>query len=179
MGNKRYLDLFAEDMKALSSQVISVKKGLGIIRDKKIVHLVLTILLMLFIFFQSALPAELSQQESGIVVRFLAGVTGLEEGLVSFVVRKGAHFLEYLVLGISLFWTARDLRMRCGHSSGGLTGKAVLAPWVVGVLYAVTDEVHQYFVPGRSCELRDVLIDACGVAVGVAIVWWRSHRQTE
>ena len=62
---------------------------------------------MLFIFCQSALPAELSQQESGVVVRFLAGVTGLEEGLVSFVVRKGAHFLEYLVLGISLFWTVR------------------------------------------------------------------------
>ena len=124
---------------------------------------------MLFIFCQSALPAELSQQESGVVVRFLAGVTGLEEGLVSFVVRKGAHFLEYLVLGISLFWTVRDLRMRASF----------WIPWAVGALYAVTDEVHQYFVPGRSCELRDVLIDACGVAAGVAIVWWRRHRQTE
>lgn len=102
-------------------------------------------------------------------MRFLAGVTGLEEGLVSFVVRKGAHFLEYLVLGISLFWTVRDLRKR---ASFGI-------PWAVGALYAVTDEVHQYFVPGRSCELRDVLIDACGVAAGVAIVWWRRRRATE
>ena len=138
-------------------------------RYKKQLHFVLTILLMLFIFCQSALPAELSQQESGVVVRFLAGVTGLEEGLVSFVVRKGAHFLEYLVLGISLFWTVRDLRMRASF----------WIPWAVGALYAVTDEVHQYFVPGRSCELRDVLIDACGVAAGMAIVWWRRHRQTE
>ena len=138
-------------------------------RYKKQLHFVLTILLMLFIFCQSALPAELSQQESGVVVRFLAGVTGLEEGLVSFVVRKGAHFLEYLVLGISLFWTVRDLRKRASF----------WIPWVVGALYAVTDEVHQHFVPGRSCELRDVLIDACGVAAGVAIVWWRRHRQTE
>ena len=134
---------------------------------------------MLFIFCQSALPAELSQQESGVVVRFLAGVTGLEESLVSFVVRKGAHFLEYLVLGISLFWTVRDLRMKHGRVPDESAGRTVLAPWVVGVLYAVTDEVHQYFVPGRSCELRDVVIDACGVAVGVAIVWWRRHRQTE
>ena len=142
-------------------------------------HLLLTILLMLFIFCQSALPAELSQQESGVVVRFLAGVTGLEEGLVSFVVRKGAHFLEYLVLGISLFWTVRDLRERRGYAADRLAGRTVLTPWAIGVLYAVTDEVHQYFVPGRSCELRDVLIDACGVAAGVAIVWWRRHRQTE
>ncbi len=143
------------------------------------IHLLLTFLIMLFIFCQSVLPAELSQQESGVVVRFLAGVTGLEEGLVSFIVRKGAHFLEYLVLGISLFWTVRDLRMKHGRVLDGLAGRAVLVPWVVGVLYAVTDEVHQYFVPGRSCELRDVLIDACGVAAGVVIVWWRRRRQTE
>ena len=130
-------------------------------------HLLLTFLIMLFIFCQSALPAELSQQESGVVVRFLAGVTGLEEGLVSFIVRKGAHFLEYLVLGISLFWTVRDLRKRASF----------WIPWAVGALYAVTDEVPQYFVPGRSCELRDVLIDACGVAAGVAIVWvWRRRK---
>lgn len=140
-------------------------------------HLLLTVLIMLFIFCQSALPAELSQQEGGVVVRFLAGVTGLEEGLVSFIVRKGAHFLEYLGLGISLFWTVRDLRMKHGRVPDGLAGRAVLVPWVVGVLYAVTDEVHQYFVPGRSCELRDVLIDACGVAAGVAIVWvWRRRK---
>jgi VanZ family protein len=143
------------------------------------IHLLLTFLIMLFIFCQSVLPAELSQQESGVVVRFLAGVTGLEEGLVSFIVRKGAHFLEYLVLGISLFWTVRDLRMKHGRVLDGLAGRAVLVPWVVGVLYAVTDEVHQYFVPGRCCELRDVLIDACGVAAGVVIVWWRRRRQTE
>ena len=140
-------------------------------------HLLLTFLIMLFIFCQSALPAELSQQESGVVVRFLAGVTGLEEGLVSFIVRKGAHFLEYLVLGISLFWTVRDLRMKHGRVPDELAGRAVLVPWVVGVLYAVTDEVHQYFVPGRSCELRDVLIDACGAAAGVAIVWWRGRKK--
>ena len=144
-------------------------------RYKKQLHFVLTILLMLFIFCQSALPAELSQQESGVVVRFLAGVTGLEEDLVSFVVRKGAHFLEYRVLGISLFWTVRDLRMRRGRVPDEPAGRAVLVPWVVGALYAVTDEVHQYFVSGRSCELRDVLIDACGVAEGVAIVWWRGR----
>ena len=112
-------------------------------------------------------------------MRFLAGVTGLEEGLVSFIVRKGAHFLEYLVLGISLFWTMRDLRTLRSRVPDESAGRTVLVPWAIGALYAVTDEVHQYFVPGRSCELLDVLIDACGVAAGVAIVWWRRQRQTE
>ena len=140
-------------------------------------HLLLTVLIMLFIFCQSALPAEASKQESGLIVSRLAQWLQADEDLISFVVRKGAHFLEYLVLGISLFWTVRDLRIKHGRVPDGLAGRAVLVPWVVGVLYAVTDEVHQYFVPGRSCELRDVLIDACGVAAGVAVVWvWRRRK---
>ena len=142
-------------------------------------HLLLTFLIMLFIFCQSALPAEASKQESGLIVSRLAQWLQADEDLISFVVRKGAHFLEYLVLGISLFWTVQDLLTRHGRMPDGSAGRAFLVPWAVGALYAVTDEVHQYFVPGRSCELRDVLIDACGVAAGVAIVWYRRHRQTE
>ena len=83
------------------------------------------------------------------------------------IVRKGAHFTEYLFLGVSLFLTVRDLRKRASF----------WIPWAIGTLYAITDEVHQYFVPGRSCELRDVLIDACGVAAGVVIVCvWRRRK---
>ncbi|MBQ1935757.1 MAG: VanZ family protein, partial [Clostridia bacterium] len=37
--------------------------------------------------------------------------------------------------------------------------------------YAVTDEIHQHFVEGRSCELRDVLIDAAG-ALLFLLLWW-------
>ena len=132
-------------------------------------HLLLTIFIMLFIFWQSALPAEASKQESGLIVSRLAQWLQADEDLISFVVRKGAHFTEYLFLGVSLFLTVRDLRKRASF----------WVPWVIGAVYAVSDELHQYFVPGRSCELRDVLIDACGVAAGVAIVWWRRHRQTE
>mgnify|MGYP000059507674 CR=1 FL=1 len=37
--------------------------------------------------------------------------------------------------------------------------------------YASTDEFHQLFVPGRSGQVRDVLIDSCGAAIGVLIAW--------
>lgn len=36
-----------------------------------------------------------------------------------------------------------------------------------GILYAASDELHQYFVPGRACQLRDVVIDGLGVLIGV------------
>lgn len=53
----------------------------------------------------------------------------------------------------------------------------------MGVLYGVTDEIHQSFVPGRSASAFDVLIDTVGVAGGVVGVWyvvravrhWRVH----
>ena len=76
---------------------------------------------------------------------------------LSFYVRKSAHFSEYAVLGALVFWCLyklKDKRMR--------TACAL----VLGSLYAVSDELHQLFSDGRSCELRDVLIDSCGVLLG-------------
>ena len=43
--------------------------------------------------------------------------------------------------------------------------------WVVGTLYAASDEIHQLFVPGRSGQLRDVLLDSDGVAAGILLAW--------
>jgi VanZ family protein len=42
--------------------------------------------------------------------------------------------------------------------------------WMLGTAYAVTDELHQRFVPERSCEPRDMCIDAAGVALGALIM---------
>jgi len=44
-------------------------------------------------------------------------------------------------------------------------------------LYAVTDEIHQLFVPGRSGELRDVMIDSIAALVGVGLCMWMMRRQ--
>ena len=67
--------------------------------------------------------------------------------------RKIAHAAEYAVLGALL---ARA------------TGRAGLA-FVLGSLYALSDEIHQSFVPGRVGAPLDVAIDTVGVAVGVAL----------
>ena len=120
-------------------------------------HILFAILVMVFIFIQSALPGDLSGRESNLIVQFLAERFSLDPLAVSFAVRKTGHFLEYLILGCSLVPVMRNHRMG-----------SVLA-WVIGSVYAVTDEIHQLFVPGRSCEIRDMCIDSCGVLVGVVI----------
>ena len=72
--------------------------------------------------------------------------------------RKIAHATEYAILGALL-----------ARATGG-TGVA----FVLGVVYAISDEVHQTFVAGRHGAPLDVAIDAIGVAVGIAL--WQTSR---
>ena len=134
-------------------------------RKTRKLPLIITALLMIFIFIQSALPADLSQQESNVIVLMLSRFLSVDGEGLSFAVRKCAHFTEYMLLGMSLYMTVREY----------LPAIEVLSAvqpvsWLIGTLYAVTDEFHQRFVPGRSCEIRDILIDSCGVAAGVLIM---------
>ena len=79
--------------------------------------------------------------------------TGL--GTWDLVLRKLAHAGEFAVLGALL------VRALAGE-------RTALA---LGIAYAVSDELHQHFVPGRVGSPFDVLIDSVGVAIGVAL--WR------
>ena len=138
-------------------------------RKKRLFPLVITILIMAFIFLQSALPADLSKEESNLIVQALIEFLHVDPKILSFAVRKCAHFTEYLLLGLSLFATVREydpVRLERNEQ----WRRTALLSWGIGALYAFTDEVHQAFVPGRSCEIRDMLIDSCGVAAGVLIM---------
>ena len=85
----------------------------------------------------------------------LSSVPDLGTGLGTWdlVLRKLAHFCEYGVLGLLLARAA---------------GRETVA-LAAGVAYAVTDELHQSFVPGRNAAFRDVAIDWAGVLFGVVL----------
>jgi VanZ family protein len=87
------------------------------------------------------------------------------ESFYDFIARKLAHMAEYGVLTVLLFNALRSHRRR--------NGRALLIAAVVAVLYALSDEWHQAFVPGREGSLRDVVIDAMGV-VGMSLWLIRS-----
>lgn len=141
-------------------------------RSKKFT--ICALLIMIFIFLQSALPADLSSTESGVIVGWIMEHFGaafyLSEGTVIFAVRKSAHLMEYMVLGSCLLPAVREWRPEgTGHiDMTSLLGEGLLS-WGVAAAYAVLDEVHQIFVPGRSCELRDVVIDSCGALLGIVL----------
>ena len=80
------------------------------------IHLILTIAVMLFIFIQSAMPGHVSGAESYFFVRFISGLTGVEEESLSFIVRKAAHFTEFMALGICLALNVTDALRTKGKS---------------------------------------------------------------
>jgi VanZ family protein len=92
----------------------------------------------------------------------LSSIPDLGTGLGGWdlVLRKIAHAAEYAVLGALLF---RAL------------GRELPAV-AIGIAYAVADEVHQVFVPGRQGAAFDVLVDAAGVLVGVYVLGRAARR---
>jgi VanZ family protein len=134
--------------------------------------------LMILIFCFSAQPAAASDRSSGGLVELLlrllypdldACAPAARERIyrdATILVRKSAHFVEYGALGFALLGHLLVCRAR-----RGLRCPRTLA-FALGALYAASDELHQLFVPGRSGELGDVLLDSLGVAAGVYVLKW-------
>ena len=144
--------------------------------NKVRIHIIITLIVMLIIFVHSAMPGDVSGSESSFFAELLSAITGLSFQTAQFVVRKAAHFTVFTILGICLTVNFNDYKAQDELVRKDMTqAKAViwdhplLAAWITGTLYAATDEFHQLFVEGRSCEFRDACIDAAGVAFGIAI----------
>lgn len=83
--------------------------------------------------------------------------------------REAAHHVWQSQAGTAASWHRGDEEtMRTGETAGGTV--RILPVLAAGFLYAVSDEIHQIFVPGRSGEPRDVLIDTSGVLIGICLV---------
>lgn len=128
------------------------------------------------IFYFSAQDAATSSGQSGNLIRLFLGwldptfetlsqtMQDARVELLQHAVRKLAHMSIYLVLG------ALCMIALCSHR---LRDRLRVAfAWGISACYAVSDEVHQTLIPGRSGELRDVLLDTCGAAVGIALVFF-------
>lgn len=142
------------------------------IRNK--IFLILAVLWMAVIFSFSARPAEQSTGDSRwaghmIGQLFVPGFGDWSDKeqeafaeKVDYPVRKTAHAMEYAVLGL----LTAGAYIRRGTS----IRKGILVPWGIATLYAASDEFHQLFVPGRSGQVSDVVLDSAGVLAGVLLL---------
>lgn len=125
----------------------------------------LVIMWMFIIFYLSHQPASTSSELSGGITKWVipSVQTALPfpieaEAFHSFI-RKFAHFSAYFVLGILLMAALRLNQMF----------HRICTALFIAILYAASDEFHQTFIPGRSGEVRDVLIDTAGSMTGILV----------
>lgn len=130
----------------------------------------LTLGIMCMIFLFSAQTADLSNASSdgflsSTLGAFLARVLpSLSDMGLIHDIRKYAHMFEFCCLGMSSCLMFHEIFMRRG-------ALAYAAPaWGMCLLYACSDEIHQLFVEGRSCQLSDVGVDAIGFSIGIVLI---------
>ena len=141
---------------------------------KIIISWALVISWMAVIFMLSSQVAEQSNELStGItqtVIEIIQKATPLWDigsDQLNHILRKGAHFTAYMILGA--------LVMNALCKSFGIGKRHIFWGFMICVIYAVSDEVHQAFVPGRGPALKDVLIDSAGAFTGITFLTLRKN----
>lgn len=113
---------------------------------------------MFLIFLMSSFDATDSSNQSNFIVNIISNILNIENvRLLSLIIRKLAHFTEYLILGtlvINMF-TKNNAKKSC------------LLSILLCIIYAISDEIHQIFTPGRACQIKDILIDSVGSITGI------------
>lgn len=135
---------------------------------KKIIWL-LTFFWMGLIFFFSHQPADVSLRTSGTVLWKAdlisqEKISSTEDRSVlklQRIIRKWAHFIVYFILGVLITLSVTAYKY--------LSIKGYLIAWGICTFYGITDEIHQYFIPGRGPLVSDVILDSIGSLTGVFI----------
>lgn len=136
----------------------------------RIIFSLLTIAVMVIIFQFSSEDSEDSSDTSGNVTRVVVdlSVEDYDElpperqaevwSTADHIIRKTAHFTIYMALGFCA---------SCAVGKRRVIGKKTAAVIGFCFFYACTDEFHQRFTAGRSCQFSDVLLDTTGAFVGI------------
>lgn len=134
----------------------------------------LVILWMIVIFYMSSQPAAasngMSRGVTKLIIQFVSNIYALDIEVdatqfwvdrFNHIVRKLGHVTEYLVLGILV---------ANAYKKSSVKGcKLMMYSLILCFAYAVSDEFHQYFVPGRGPGWSDVMLDSFGAALGIII----------
>lgn len=134
---------------------------------RKYINWLLLISWMIFIYFMSNQPAEVSDGQSKFVILIFSNI-GIDMDsifgqLANFAIRKAAHFIEYMILA---FFTFSVFRMYFNLR------QVIILSILFTFIYACTDEIHQLFIVGREGAIRDVIVDTFG---GITSVFIRSY----
>ena len=144
-------------------------------KNKKLIFIIGTMLWTAVIFTFSLQPGEVSGELSGSILEMLLGnfMPGVLESperleLFHFILRKCAHFTEFLILGVLSSGALKYMKLRY---------KGLMA---MGYCIAVAsvDETLQRFITGRAGRVQDVLIDSAGALTGILAIIFLVKQKT-
>ncbi|WP_438433490.1 VanZ family protein [Gorillibacterium sp. sgz500922] len=116
------------------------------------------ILVMIAIFYFSSRTGDDLNGWLPLFRKLIPGMAGFDWG----------HFVAYFILGLAFLWAL---------TTGAYTVKEKLLAVLLCVLYGLTDEFHQQFVPGRSPDWHDLRNDGIGALLAMLVVSLpRVHR---
>ena len=148
-------------------------------KNKRIVLLILVLIGCITIFCFSEFSAgESTKQSRGLtynIIKVLNGNKLSEKELIKLtkrvnpVIRKIAHFSIYMILAIFTYMFIEELNIKSKSEKERLR-KNILYTCIFCIIYAIFDEIHQIYVPGRTGKLIDVIIDTLGSCVGITLL---------
>lgn len=112
---------------------------------------------LVVIFLLSAQNGEKSSSTSGFFTELIEAIFG--QPADEAIIRTLAHFCEYAGLGF----------LMCNFIFALKDKLKPLLSILLSCAYALSDEIHQYFVPERACQLSDFAVDTAGIIVGVGV----------
>ena len=137
---------------------------------KQIIYIILTIIWMITIFLFSNEKADSSTDTSKGLIYNVVSIyknvinKDIDVELIcekfDHPVRKTAHFTLYFILGFFVYHVFLYSK----------TNWKNLSTIIICLMYSISDEMHQIFVPGRSGQISDVFIDMCGVILLLLII---------
>ncbi len=136
---------------------------------KKVISIILVIIWMSVVFLFSNQQGEKSGGTSRKVSAIVVNIINIQnkyneiekEELINIlepIIRKLAHYTIYMIGGVIL---ANCVFQFCQKHQ-----IAIYISLFIGVLYAISDEIHQLMVIGRSGNIKDVIIDSLGILTG-------------
>lgn len=130
---------------------------------RKLFSWIILILWMLIIFCFSQQSGNSSTELSdGILNQLIKFIPfSIDYHLLSFIIRKFAHFSEYFILGI--------LSVNVLYQYQSLDLKHIIFIILFCCGYAITDEIHQMFIDERTPKILDVVIDSFGSICGILL----------
>lgn len=138
---------------------------------KKIKYFIPALIWMIFIFIMSHTNGNDSSNQSNFIAEIILKFIDIDVETLTFLIRKAAHMSEYAILLLLIYY---------GLSNTITYKYNLLTSLATTFIYACSDEFHQLFIPGRSGQFKDVLIDTSGGLVMLLIIYlWQRKKSID